>query len=365
MIDDLNDDFWPGTERIIESFLDRQRTRMTDAGLGDYYDDVRAMIDNPTGKHFCSWFVYWGWRAAGGSGPAQLQNLQTTAASIEMLHAALLLQDDVLDGSDYRRGQPAVRKVCANRHAAHGWYGDAAQFGDGCAIALSTIAQDWSTQLLRTLPDTPSIQRAMEIFHDRTVVTECGQLLELVTRADRDYTIERALRINQYKNGAYMFAPTMRMGAAIANAGERVHEAFHSAGLLLGEGHQSRNDLHGAFGDSRTQPTGGFDDLTEGKPSLLLSYAIQDADADQHATLLELYGKPHLTPAQAQRIRALLEATGARTKTEEFISTRFAEACAILRSAPITAAGYAGLTELARRALYHTTKIGARHVQEK
>ena len=70
----------------------------------------------PAGKRLRPAFCYWGWRGAGGRGLPG--DLLAAAAALELLHAGALVHDDVMDGSDTRRGQPALHRRFAARHAA-------------------------------------------------------------------------------------------------------------------------------------------------------------------------------------------------------------------------------------------------------
>ena len=87
----------------------------------DAIDDLLA-----GGKRLRPAFCYWGWRAAGGT---DCPEIFTAAAALELLHASALVHDDVMDASDTRRGQPAVHRRFAARHAAAGWRGSAEAFG--------------------------------------------------------------------------------------------------------------------------------------------------------------------------------------------------------------------------------------------
>src|SRR5450755_4830056 len=111
--------------RALDDFLDRQSARLS--GIGE---DMRPCLEAITellagGKRLRAAFCYWGWRTAGGEDCPQII---AAAAALELLHASALVHDDVMDGSDTRRGQPSVHRRFAARHAAGGWRGSADSF---------------------------------------------------------------------------------------------------------------------------------------------------------------------------------------------------------------------------------------------
>ena len=102
----------------LDAFIARPPRQLADT-RPDLAPCAEAIADLLTGgKRLRAAFCYWGWRACGGAdGP----EIFAAAAALEMLHASALVHDDVMDASDTRRGQPAVHKRFAARHAAAGW----------------------------------------------------------------------------------------------------------------------------------------------------------------------------------------------------------------------------------------------------
>ncbi|MFJ9854881.1 polyprenyl synthetase family protein [Streptomyces sp. NPDC101150] len=336
-------------EAVITRFLEQQEPLFVRLGLEDHFRAARALVANPLGKRFRSRFCYWGWRAAGGA--ADAGTVYTVGAALEVTQTAFLLYDDVMDRGLMRRGRPTARALLATRHAQEGWYGSSGQYGDSGAIALGALCQDWAMALLDSLPPTDGLQVVRDLWHAVNRDTCCGQILELVAGARRDFDYEQALLIAQYKNGVYYIAPPLRMGAALAGAAPEVDLAYLTAGSLLSEGHQFRNDLLGAFGDGRTH--GSFDDLGEGKPTALLAHALRAADDEQRTQLLALYGSDGLDSQGAEEIRRILQETGAAKAIEDEIDRRYEQALTALNAAPLTEEGRDAIVSLARQALYH------------
>ena len=99
------------------------------------------------GKRLRPAFCYWGWRAAGG---ADCDEIIAAAAALELLQACALVHDDVMDGSDRRRGAPSVHRKFGSLHRVAGWHGNPESFGVAAAILLGDLCLVWSEQMLNT-----------------------------------------------------------------------------------------------------------------------------------------------------------------------------------------------------------------------
>jgi geranylgeranyl diphosphate synthase type I len=76
----------------------------------------------------------------------------------------------------------------------------------------------------------------------------------------------------------------------------------------------------GVFGDESTTGKPAGDDLREGKRTVMLAIARQNADASTLTVLDELVGDPLLEPVQIEMLRSTLHATGAVAQTEDLIT---------------------------------------------
>src|SRR5450432_1132503 len=122
--------------RALEEFLQGQRPVLLGAS-----EELRPGLDALSGllaggKRLRPAFCYWGWRGAGGEDCPQIL---AAAAALELLHASALVHDDVMDGSDSRRGRPALHRQFAALHAARHWNGSAQSFGVAAGILLGDL----------------------------------------------------------------------------------------------------------------------------------------------------------------------------------------------------------------------------------
>ena len=332
--------------RALEDFLARQRT-----GLGDIGPDMLPWLDAITGllaggKRLRAAFCYWGWRAAGGQDCPQIH---AAAAALELLHASALVHDDVMDGSDTRRGRPSVHRLFAARHAGQGWRGSADSFGAGAAILIGDLLLAWTDELYHASGLPPAaLRRGQPVLDAMRAEVICGQYLDLLGQSAGDGTVDSALRVIRYKSAKYTIERPLHLGAALASQRDGpVAAACTGYGIPLGVAFQLRDDVLGVFGDpARTGKPAG-DDLREGKRTVLVAIARDRATAAQRELLDRRLGDRRLDDAGTEEIRSILVGTGALAECELMIESSVAEALAALEDAPMDRQAKLALAELA------------------
>ena len=342
----------------LSRFLDRQRETLAamDPSLVPVVDEVRALAEG--GKRLRPAFAYWGWRGArsGGERPAQDDAAVLRAvAALEFVHASALVHDDVMDGAQTRRGRPATHVGFASRHTDESLAGDRELFGTGAAILVGDLALVWSDELLRRSGISPAaLSRARAVWDTMRTEVTAGQYLDLLRAAGGLPGPDGALTVARYKSAGYTVQRPLQLGAAIAGAGDAVVDAYTAIGLPLGEAFQLRDDVLGVFGDPAVTGKSADDDLREGKQTLLIALAEQEADDAGRRLLTDVLGDPSAGPEEFDALRHLLERTGARARVEERIAERTALARAAIASAPIAADACAALDALAVAATSRT-----------
>lgn len=305
------------------------------------------------GKRLRPAFCYWGWRGAGGdaSDPALDDAAIRAAASLEFLQGCALIHDDVMDGSDTRRGRPAVHHRFAGLHRGAAWLGSPETFGVGAAILLGDLCLSWADQVLLTsgMP-ADALHRAKTIYDEMRTELMAGQYLDLLEQARGGGSIERALRVVQYKSAKYTIERPLHIGAALAGATPEVHAAFTAYGLPLGEAFQMRDDVLGIFGDPKETGKPAGDDLREGKRTVIIATALDRATDAQAAVVRTHLGDPALDDAGLEALRTIICDTGALAFAEEQITLRLDEALAAAASPRIDPVAQGFLTELAHAA---------------
>ncbi|MDQ1694830.1 MAG: geranylgeranyl diphosphate synthase, type [Frankiaceae bacterium] len=296
------------------------------------------------GKRLRPAFCYWGYRATAA---ADGEPIIRAAASLELLQACALVHDDVIDGSDTRRGAPAVHRRFAALHRSAAWYGDPERFGQAAAILLGDLALIWADAMLAGSGfDSPALQRALPVWDAMRVEVMCGQYLDVVEQARGGGSVERALRVARFKSAKYTIERPLHLGAVLGGRPD-LCDVFSDYGLPLGEAFQLRDDVLGVYGDPDVTGKPAGDDLREGKRTVLVAYAVEAAGTVQADELRRRLGDPQLDADGVTVLREIIASTGALAKVETLIDERVVAALAALQDADIDSIAQTALVDLA------------------
>jgi geranylgeranyl diphosphate synthase type I len=344
-------DIRPQIQACLDQFLAEQKPILADIGPETLplWDSAKTLLNG--GKRLRPLFCYWGWSAAFGDAN-QRDSVITAASSLEFLQACALIHDDVMDGSDTRRGLPAAHRQFASMHRGSQWMGIPDRFGEGAAILLGDLCLSWADQLLLTsgLP-TENLNAAKSVYNEMRTELMAGQYLDLLEQARGGGSVERALRVVRYKSAKYTIERPLHIGAALALAPQEVFDAYTGYGLPLGEAFQLRDDILGVFGDPEVTGKPAGDDLREGKRTVLIAIATERANPVQLKSIHELLGDEHLSLSGIETLREIIRETGALDYTETLISQLLDASLMALNNAPLDPNAVTALTELAHKSV--------------
>ena len=312
----------------LEAFLASQQPVLDEVGpeLTPMLDAASSLLS--TGKRLRPAFAYWGWRGAGGDDSPEII---PAVASLELLQACALIHDDVMDGSDTRRGQPSAHRRFAQQHQSEAWGGSAEAFGAGAAILLGDLALAWADEMLFAAPLSPTQLLAAKPIYDRMrVELMAGQYLDLVEQVRGEASVDRALRVARFKAAKYTVERPLHLGATLAGGSADLLATYTDYGLPLGEAFQLRDDLLGVFGDPAITGKPAGDDLREGKRTVLVAVTQERCTPSQREVLDTHFGDPNLSESGLTDLRHLITETGAVDFVEHLIEKRVAQARAAL-----------------------------------
>ncbi len=241
---------------------------------------------------------------AARAGGAITDAARAVAVAVELVHAATLLHDDVVDVGDVRRGAPAARVL----------YGNAASVFAGDYLLVDALARI-AAVAPRELPALLALLREMLE----------GEALQLEQRGKLQSSMETYLRIVRGKT-ASLFRFALAAGARAGGADDEVARGLGAFGEQLGLAFQVIDDVLDYSGDPELVGKATLADLREGKATYPLLAAMR-VDATIGARLGDALLRPEgLDEATASRLAADIAATGALELSVEFAEARAAEA---------------------------------------
>jgi geranylgeranyl diphosphate synthase type I len=314
--------------KVLDDVLARQADVLDSVGddLAPLMDAVGDLLRG--GKRLRPAFCYWGWRGAGG---ADCAGIVAVAASLEVFQAAALIHDDVMDGSDTRRGLPAVHRRFAALHRGNGWLGSSEDFGVAAAVLAGDLCLSWCDEMYAGsgLP-AEQLAAGRSVFDRMRTELMCGQYLDMLEQALATPSVERARRVILYKSAKYSVQQPLLLGGSLAGAPVELMSTYDVYGRALGEAFQLRDDVLGVFGDPATTGKPAGDDLREGKRTVLVAVTLDRCTPAQAALVRRSLGDPHLDPDGVARLREVITDSGALQVVEDMIEELSGQALASL-----------------------------------
>jgi len=216
------------------------------------------------------------------------------AACVEFIHTATLLHDDVVDGSDLRRGRRTANMIWGNPASV--------LVGDFLfSRSFELMVEDGSLKVLRILSNASA------------VIAE-GEVNQLTAQRQVETREERYLEIIGAKTAA-LFAAACRIAAVVAERSEAEELALDAYGRNLGIAFQLVDDAIDYSSDEETMGKGVGDDFRDGKVTLpvILAHA-RGSEEDRKFWRDAMHGH-RITDADLAHATGLLESTGAIADT--------------------------------------------------
>jgi len=184
------------------------------------------------------------------------------AASVEFMHTATLLHDDVVDESDMRRGEQTARLIWGNQ--------------------ASVLVGDFLLgRAFKMMVETRSL-RSLEILSEAASIIAEGEVMQLAAAKDTGTTEDAYLKVISAKTAA-LFAAATEIGAVIAGQNSEQAAALESYGRNLGIAFQLVDDALDYSGKAATLGKNVGDDFREGKITLPVVLAFRRGDEEERA----------------------------------------------------------------------------------
>lgn len=238
----------------------------------------------------------------------------TLAAVVELIHTATLLHDDVVDESTLRRGRPTANE----------------SFGNPASVLVGDFLHTRSFQMMVEAGN----MRILQVLSDATNVIAEGEVQQLINTHDASLDEAGYLHVIRSKT-AKLFEASTQIAAILAGANPTIEAACATYGQALGTAFQIIDDVLDYDGDAAEMGKNLGDDLREGKCTLPLIIAMQQATAEDAQVVREAIEQG--STEQLPSILSIVKRTGALDATREAAHNEAMRAIAALQTLPANA----------------------------
>ncbi len=212
---------------------------------------------------------------------------QQLGATIEMLHTATLMHDDVVDEGMMRRGRPTAN----------------AQWGNSVAVLVGDFMYTRSFEMMIRIGNL----RVMQALASAANTLSEGEVIQMKNAHDPSVDEARYLKVIERKTSV-LFAAAAKMACALANASEENEKALVQYTMALGNAFQIADDILDYSGNPEESGKQIGADFAEGKVTLPVIYAMQAASQEDRTFIEEAIRNGH---GDFEKISQIIRASGA------------------------------------------------------
>jgi octaprenyl-diphosphate synthase len=262
---------------LVEKEIHRESVASVDAitAIGQYLQEAGGKRLRPSLLLLSS-------RLIGDGGESAIR----MGAVVEMIHAATLVHDDVIDAAQTRRGRPSTN----------------VQWGNHTCV----LAGDWLYMQAFQIALRERNFHVLDLLIGLTQMMVEGELLQLERIGRIDVTEADCMELVDRKT-ACLFSVCAKLGALVAGADSQTEEKLGEYAWNLGIAFQLVDDVLDFTAREKTlgKPVGG--DLREGKVTLPLVYALERASADERRSVERVLADRHYENVPLRQILGLIE----------------------------------------------------------
>lgn len=264
---------------------------------------------------------------AGKFGNYDIEKIKNVAVSLELIHTASLVHDDVIDDADTRRGKPTIK----------------AQWDNKIAMYTGDYILGSSLEVITRL-NNPLLHK----YLSNTIVEVClGEIEQIQDKYDFEQNLRSYLRRIKRKT-ALLIATSCQLGAITADVPEDVHRKLFKFGYYVGMAFQITDDILDFTSTDAQLGKPAGSDLLQGNVTLPVLYALDDISLRNQ--IIQVSEKT--TPAEIKPLISLIKQSDAIQKSELLSNLYLSKAFKVLEELP---------SNKARNTLYNIAKfIGKR-----
>lgn len=255
-----------------------------------HVSDIVEYTFKRDGKRIRPMLVFLVAKACGGVTAATFHG----AVTVELLHSATLIHDDVIDESHTRRGRPSVNAIFDNKRSVLA----------GDYILSSSLVESTKTNNIEVIGLIAELGRNLAE----------GELSQYALANEIIIDEERYLDVIDKKTASLLYACT-KIGAITGGASRDVIESFGLVGKYMGMAFQIQDDIFDYYSNDVGKPTGN--DIREGKITLPLIYALRNSSEEKFKEMMSIIESQDYSPSNIDTLLSFAKDSGGIEYAEE------------------------------------------------
>lgn len=261
------------------------------------------------GKKIRGSLVVLGYELGGGK---RSKEIFDTSLFIELIHAGLLVHDDIQDQDISRRGLPTIHHLYEKVGNKYKIGNAAKHYGESMAINIGATAYFLALDKLFSSKFPPKrLVDVGKLCGKHISNTTYGQILDTSNIFIKNPNQDELLNILKYKTAEYTGVFPLLAGTTLAGLeDEKKLNTIRKYGYYLGWAFQIQDDILGTFGDEKKLGKSIGVDIKEGKVTLLMLHLFEHGRKKDKELLKKLLGKKDITNEEINNAQDVLKKVG-------------------------------------------------------
>lgn len=297
------------TDKLLFAFCDAKiaEARKYDRAYEDMWKRISTYL-RAGGKRIRPYLTVLSYGAYGGQ---TVTDILPAACAWELLHAGLLIHDDIIDRDIVRHGSPNVAGMFLDKYGPD--QKDSLHFANSAALLAGSLLLSGAQEMV--IASSLSADHKLLVcrqLNDALFRAAGGELLDIesVLQPVADSSPEK---IAYNKTAGYSFELPIICGASLAGAPESDLKHLQKFGEKIGILYQLIDDILGVFGATNETGKPNDSDIREKKRTALIKQTIDNLSGEERPELEKLFNHSHtLTVDDVRRVRQLIEQTDAK-----------------------------------------------------
>lgn len=267
------------------------------------------------GKRIRPYLIMLSYQAYGGK---DVERVLPIAGAWELLHASLLVHDDIIDRDDVRHG---VLNISGKYKQYYGSGSDKEHLAYGAALLAGDLLLSGAHEsIARADISSDKKNEIQKLLSQALFGVAGGELLDTEAVLEKLDSVD-ALKIAQYKTAEYSCEYPIICGAVLADVNVAEQQKLKDMAMSLGIGYQLVDDLLGVFGEQHITGKSNTGDIREKKRTLLIQRTYETLDREGKSKLQALYNQDDvLSEDDIAYVKNLIQQSGAKVKIEQEIA---------------------------------------------